>query len=259
MDVFYTDGDPLPAATTGLSTSKYASISRSGIVSWAAKHYGVKDDLRTDCTNFASKALNRGGGAHMEYGSIVDTKYNPYQWWGKSSSNMTYSWTAANNFANSMGNEDSLTWVTKVSHNSPGDIMLLDYRETSGSNLDHAGVIYRAGSTTSSVEVYRHSSHYRKTTLSAIIKRRSGVKVYLAHITPHWYRNEDEAQPRPAARSGTDRSAGRGRRARLGSPARAVGLPSGKPEQVARGDDHWRQDDARLAQALHEALRTTSA
>lgn len=187
MDAFYTDGDALPAGSTTLSASKYASISRSGIVSWAASHYADKDELRTDCTNFASKSLNRGGGAHMEYGSVVDMKRSPFQWWRKSSSNMTYSWTAANNFANFMGRENSVTWVKNISSISAGDIMLLDYKETAGSNLDHAGVVYAAGSTTGSVKVYQHSSHYRKTTLSAIIKRRSGVKVYIAHITPHWY------------------------------------------------------------------------
>ncbi|MFE5031788.1 hypothetical protein [Streptomyces sp. NPDC056683] len=68
----------------------------------------------------------------------------------------------------------------------PGDIMLPDYAGTS-SNLDDAGVIYYAGSTTGSVLVYQHSSKYRKTTLSAIMKRRKGVTVYIAHITPHWY------------------------------------------------------------------------
>ncbi|MFJ8036540.1 DNRLRE domain-containing protein [Streptomyces sp. NPDC096032] len=186
MDAFYTDGDSLPAAS-GASTASYASFTRSGVATWASKHYNDKDELRTDCTNFASKALNRGAGAHMEYGSVVDIKRSPYEWWRKSKSDMTYSWSAANNFANFMGNEDSVTWVKSISNIVPGDIMLLEYAGDGDSNLDHAGVIYSAGSTTGSVKVYQHSSKYRNTTLSAIIKRRKGVTVYVAHITPHWY------------------------------------------------------------------------
>ncbi|MGW3248478.1 amidase domain-containing protein [Streptomyces sp. NPDC001070] len=187
MDAFYTDGDALPSGTAPSGTVKRASFSRSGTVSWAAAHYEDKDELRTDCTNFASKSLNRGGGAHMEYGSVVDLKRSPYEWWRKSKSDMTYSWSAANNFANFMGKEDSLTWVTNISNISAGDIMLLEYADDGDSNLDHAGVIYGTGSSTSSIKVYQHSSHYRKTNLAAIIKRRHGVKVYIAHITPHWY------------------------------------------------------------------------
>ncbi|WP_167382953.1 DNRLRE domain-containing protein [Streptomyces mangrovisoli] len=186
MDAFYTDGDPLPTGTAS-STAGYASFTRSGVANWASKHYNDKDELRTDCTNFASKALNRGGGAHMEYGSILDVTRSPWQWWRKSKSNMTYSWSAANNFAHFMANEDSVTWVRKISDIVPGDIMLLEYAGDGDSNLDHAGVIYYAGSTTGSVLVYQHSSKYRNTTLSAIMKRRKGVTVYVAHITPHWY------------------------------------------------------------------------
>ncbi|MGY4983693.1 hypothetical protein ACWCYL_42350 [Streptomyces sp. 900105755] len=85
-----------------------------------------------------------------------------------------------------MANEDSVIWVRKISDIAPGDIMLLDYAGTS-SHLDHSGVIYYAGSTTGSVLVYQRSTKYRKTTLSAIMKRRKGVTVYIAHITPHWY------------------------------------------------------------------------
>ncbi|MFF7977047.1 hypothetical protein [Streptomyces sp. NPDC007905] len=48
-------------------------------------------------------------------------------------------------------------------------------------------MVYSAGSTTGSAKVYQHSSKHRNTTLSAIIKRRKGVTVYIAHITPHWY------------------------------------------------------------------------
>ncbi|MET7988495.1 DNRLRE domain-containing protein [Streptomyces sp. NPDC005281] len=187
MDALYTDGDPLPVKTTGLSASKYASISHSGTASWAAKHYADKDELRTDCTNFASKALNRGGGAHMEYGSIIDTIHSPYQWWRKSSSNMTYTWTAANNFASFIINEDSVKWVKYVNDAVPGDIMLLEYAGDGDSNLDHAGVIYSAGSTWGSMKVYQHSSSHRNTNMAAIIKRRPGVKIYIAHITPDWY------------------------------------------------------------------------
>ena len=185
MEAFYTDGDALPAGTSS-GTATAMSFSRSGVAGWAAKHYKDKDELRTDCTNFASKALNRGGGAHMEYGSVVDFKSSPYEWWRKSKSNMTYSWAAANNFANFMGKENSLTWIRSISNISSGDIMLLEYAGDGDSNLDHAGVVHSTGSTTSSIKVYQHSSHYRNTTLAAIIKRRKGVKVYIAHINPHW-------------------------------------------------------------------------
>ncbi|MFJ3640879.1 DNRLRE domain-containing protein [Streptomyces sp. NPDC090108] len=187
MDAFYTDGDALPSGTAPAAGAKRASFSRGGTVSWAAAHYNDKDELRTDCTNFASKSLNRGGGAHMEYGSVVDLKRSPYEWWRKSKSDMTYSWSAANNFANFMGKEDSVTWVKSIGNISAGDIMLLEYAGDGDSNLDHAGVIYGTGSSTGSIKVYQHSSHYRKTNLAAIIKRRPGVKVYIAHITPHWY------------------------------------------------------------------------
>ncbi|WP_330456412.1 DNRLRE domain-containing protein [Streptomyces sp. NBC_00820] len=187
MDAFYTDGDALPADSAPSGVAKRASFSHGGTASWAAQHYKDKDELRTDCTNFASKSLNRGGGAHMEYGSVVDIKRSPYEWWRKSKSDMTYSWSAANNFANFMGKENSVTWVKKLSSVSAGDIMLLEYAGDGDSNLDHAGVIYAAGSSTGSIKVYQHSSHYRKTNLAAIIKRRPGVTVYIAHITPHWY------------------------------------------------------------------------
>ncbi|WP_097252341.1 DNRLRE domain-containing protein [Streptomyces sp. Ag109_G2-15] len=187
MDAFYTDGDALPVGTAPAATAKRASFSRGGTVSWAAAHYADADELRTDCTNFASKSLNRGGGAHMEYGSVIDMRRSPYEWWRKSKSDMTYSWSAANNFANFMGNEDSVTWVRNLSSVSAGDIMLLEYAGDGDSNLDHAAVIYGTGSTTSSIKVYQHSSHYRNTNLAAIIKRRPGVTVYIAHITPHWY------------------------------------------------------------------------
>ncbi|MEV7690274.1 hypothetical protein [Streptomyces bungoensis] len=69
----------------------------------------------------------------------------------------------------------------------PGEITLLEYAGDGDSNLDHAGAIYSAGSTTGCVKVYQHSSRHRNITLSAIIKRRKGVTVYVAHITPHWY------------------------------------------------------------------------
>ncbi|MDX3765287.1 MULTISPECIES: DNRLRE domain-containing protein [unclassified Streptomyces] len=168
------DPDPAPVAAR-------ASLNRSGAAAWAKKHAGDKDEFGTDCTNFVSKALNRGGKMGMKRPGWYRSDH---YWWRSYGflGNQTYSWAASNHLFSFFNKEAKVTWRAYDSQATPGDVVFWQWK--SNKPIQHASmVISKSGSR---VTIAQHTSKHRTTTMASARSRNHPRSVWIAHVTPRW-------------------------------------------------------------------------
>ncbi|MFI5976301.1 DNRLRE domain-containing protein [Streptomyces sp. NPDC051452] len=173
------DGDGYAVAQPSTITPMRTSVSRSGAADWAYRHRNDKDEFGEDCTNFVSKALNRGGGMGMNSGWYR----SDYNWW-RNYLNQTYSWAAANHFFHFLNLEHSASWRSYDNQATPGDVVFFDYNKKSKDPISHAAMVVKNSG--GKVYIAQHSSPHRYDTLAAARSRHHGATVWIAHISPTW-------------------------------------------------------------------------
>ncbi|MDG4863523.1 amidase domain-containing protein, partial [Streptomyces sp. T-3] len=158
------DGMPVdgpPADTPAL----FAAPNHSGTASWAKKNVGIKWDYGTDCANFVSKALNRGGKMKQRKGG----RKNLARWFRHNIGSKrldSYSWAGAANLRQHLKNYRGGKEISRYSVR-PGDVIFAFYR--SDKQWNHAGVV--TGGSGGKVNITQHGSK-RHTTLNQWLKQK---------------------------------------------------------------------------------------
>ncbi|WP_405506935.1 DNRLRE domain-containing protein [Streptomyces cyaneofuscatus] len=168
--------DPSPAPLAAR-----ASLNRSGAAAWAKKHAKDKDEFGADCTNFVSKALNRGGKMAMKRPGWYRSDH---YWWRSYGflGNQTFSWAASNHLYSFFNKEAKVTWRKYDTQATPGDVVFWQWK--SNKPIQHASmVIAKSGS---KVTIAQHTSKHRTSTMSSARSRNRPSKVWIAHVTPRW-------------------------------------------------------------------------
>ncbi|MFI1018623.1 DNRLRE domain-containing protein [Streptomyces sp. NPDC020965] len=147
-----------------------AAPDRRGTVRWALQNLYIDEDYDQDCTNFVSKALNRGGKMKIRRGG----RQNPSRW-----------------FRNNIGTtrRDSLTWSVTQNHRDhlkkhragkeisqrsarQGDVIFAYYKNLRRWN--HAGIVWTVH--TGQINILQHGSS-NSTTLSKWLRTGNISKV----------------------------------------------------------------------------------
>ncbi|MFJ1549195.1 amidase domain-containing protein [Streptomyces sp. NPDC088246] len=168
--------DPNPAPVLARTSLNY-----SGAAAWAKKHAKDKDEFGTDCTNFVSTALNRGGKMRMKAPGWYQ---NDHYWWRTYGffGNETYSWAASDHLFSFFNKEAKVTWRKYDSQATPGDVVFWQWK--SNKPIQHASmVIAKSGSR---VTIAQHTSKYRTSTMASARSRNHPRSVWIAHVTPRW-------------------------------------------------------------------------
>ncbi|MFJ6700343.1 DNRLRE domain-containing protein [Streptomyces sp. NPDC091272] len=176
-----TDADGFSLEDPNPPVQARTSLNRSGAASWAKKHAKDKDEFGTDCTNFVSKALNRGGKMRMKSpGWYRSDNY----WWRTYGflGNQTYSWAASNHLFSFFNKKAKVTWRSYDAQATAGDVVFWKWKRSKP--IQHASiVISKSGSR---VNIAQHTSKYRITTMKDGRKRNRPYSVWIAHVTPKW-------------------------------------------------------------------------
>ncbi|MEV5746890.1 amidase domain-containing protein [Actinoallomurus sp. NPDC052308] len=126
-----------PGAVTATA---HSAISHSGMVGWAVRHIRDRWQYRQDCTNFMSKVMHYGGGAH--YISGWYTNYSA--WWRNTdpppfAPGATRSWTLATaNHDHFSRKHHRVTWRRSYAQVRVGDVMWWDDRLD---GIDHMSMV----------------------------------------------------------------------------------------------------------------------
>ncbi|WP_181803995.1 DNRLRE domain-containing protein [Streptomyces shenzhenensis] len=146
------DTSSTTTATAASFDAQQASskISYSGVAAYAKKHYKDAKEFDEDCTNFVSKALNRGGGMSMKYGATSKRASVDY-WWRRSRVTnpvhpVSYSWVGAPYLAYFISYWATYQWHTGPSGVHVGDVVFYNQHGTKFSGIDHASVVTKIDS-----------------------------------------------------------------------------------------------------------------
>ncbi|MFG2370305.1 DNRLRE domain-containing protein [Streptomyces sp. NPDC048504] len=126
------------------------SISWSGVASYAKAHWNDSAEYSEDCTNFASKSLNRGGGMAMKYGP-ASKRANIGYWWRRSKIThplhpQSYTWAGAPFLAQFISAMATWKWHSGPSGVQIGDIVFYNQDGTSFKGIDHTAVVTKIDS-----------------------------------------------------------------------------------------------------------------
>jgi RHS repeat-associated protein len=144
----YTQGNPVS------QTDPAGLVSARGVVNWAlANINGSSDGYTDDCTDFASRALNSGGGDPQTWPlpktaqNAINHRKDDWYWYhgwvgvAKGAEIATsYSWAGAFNLADHENRHGA--WFTRHRQQaSPGDVISANLVGASWTGIDHTGVI----------------------------------------------------------------------------------------------------------------------
>ncbi|MDX6347847.1 MAG: hypothetical protein QOF84_2637 [Streptomyces sp.] len=125
------------------------SISWSGVAAYARAHWNDSAEYSEDCTNFASKSLNRGGGMAMKYGP-ASKRANIGYWWRRSKIThlhpQSYTWAGAPFLAQFISALATWEWHKGPSGVQVGDIVFYNQDGTSFKGIDHTAVVTKIDS-----------------------------------------------------------------------------------------------------------------
>ncbi len=157
----YSAGAPTPSDQEPAKAS-LAGIDYRGIKLWAVAnaHSQAERFPDNDCTNFASRAINLGGGAPKDFHpfpTVLTRGNNNYWWqtpgWDPIKFRTSYSWSAANNWYRYwLVNKKRASWVPSWKELRQGDILLWGTGIASNpwhhlsivSNIDSKGRVFYA-------------------------------------------------------------------------------------------------------------------
>lgn len=158
----YSAGAPTPSEVQEQFKANLAGIDHRGIKLWAVANAQsqVERFPENDCTNFVSRAINRGGGAPKDFHPFpsILTRGNNNYWWqyaGLSAVNLrtSYSWGAVNNWYQYwMVSKKRASWVPSWKDLRQGDILLWGTGQANSpwghlsvvSNIDSKGRVFYA-------------------------------------------------------------------------------------------------------------------
>ncbi|MGI5455085.1 DNRLRE domain-containing protein [Streptomyces sp. CA-249302] len=201
-DVMETDADgnlvtgTTTTATAASANATYAAdISWGGTASWARDHWNSKHDYDNDCTNFVSKALNKGGGMNKKSGGTRWTYDDDDYWWRDDSNTWpkrSYSWANAYHNANFISRQATYAWHTKKSQVNVGDIVYYNWNISGDDHpsgfkgISHASVVTKIDSQ-GNIYITQHSNNRKNYRLT---KQRTGkyknMSVWIVSVFP-WY------------------------------------------------------------------------
>ncbi|MEV5705539.1 amidase domain-containing protein [Actinoallomurus sp. NPDC052274] len=140
-EVFAAGKDAAPDAAPGAPAgAAHSAISHSGMVGWAVRHIRDRWQYRQDCTNFMSKVMHYGGGAHYISGWYT----NHSAWWRNTdppplAPGATRSWTLASaNHDHFSRKHHRVTWRRSYAQVRVGDVMWWDDRLD---GIDHMSMV----------------------------------------------------------------------------------------------------------------------
>ncbi|MEU6541154.1 DNRLRE domain-containing protein [Streptomyces sp. NPDC047000] len=187
------DGNLVDDTDTTSSTAAAASfkaqqastgISWSGVRTYARKHYNDSAEYSEDCTNFASKSLNRGGGMAMKYGP-ASKRSNIGYWWRRSKylyvHPQSYTWVGAPYLANFISVMATWKWHKGPSGVQIGDIVFYNQDGTKWSGIDHTAVVTKVDSK-GNIFVSQHGKNRRDYPL----KKQKTKALWIVTVYPNY-------------------------------------------------------------------------
>ncbi|MGW2838436.1 amidase domain-containing protein [Streptomyces sp. NPDC001493] len=180
--------------TTVSTHAQYAAdISGGGTATWARAHSNSAHNYGNDCTNFASKSLNGGGGMDKKWGSRLDRHKDDY-WWRNT--NYSYwkqsdSWSMAYHLANFISRQATDSWHTNKGQVHLGDIVFYNWNDKGDDHpngfkgISHASVVTKIDSH-GNIYISQHSTNRKNYPLTSQRKQHPHMSTWI--VTPFpWY------------------------------------------------------------------------
>jgi hypothetical protein len=166
-----------------------ATIKADKTASWAKEHWNDASEFSQDCTNFVSKALNRGGGMRMK--GIGKNKSSSDVWWrkdlyGRSGRIITnsHSWTVANTMVQFFLFHSDGNWLGSAQSKAKvGDIVFFDW--AGKGKWDHSGVITKMKK--GKAYVTAHNNNRLNQAFDVYMKSKKGTTATIVRVKPGWY------------------------------------------------------------------------
>ncbi|MEV0740255.1 DNRLRE domain-containing protein [Streptomyces sp. NPDC050549] len=188
------DASSTTTATTVSAHAQYAAdISGSGTAKWARDHWNSKHWYGNDCTNFASRSLNSGGGMDKKWGSRLDRHKDDYWWrngdylyWKQSDS-----WSMAYHLADFIDRQATYSWHTNKGQVNLGDIVFYNWNDKGDDHpggfkgISHASVVTKIDSH-GNIYISQHSNNRKNYPLTSQRKLHKNMDVWIVTSFP-WY------------------------------------------------------------------------
>ncbi|MER6473079.1 DNRLRE domain-containing protein [Streptomyces collinus] len=169
-----------------------ATIKASGTAKWARDNYKTHEEYGdSDCTNFVSKALHRGGGMRMK--GVNKDRKGVDNWWsilktaphGVTYHYNSYTWTGADYLHRFLDRHSNgyINTETKQKEAKVGDIVIFNWGGKGA--WDHAGVITKMVNGKARVTAHSHTRLDKP--LDEYLRSSRGTWADIIHIVPGWY------------------------------------------------------------------------
>ncbi|MFI1015501.1 DNRLRE domain-containing protein [Streptomyces sp. NPDC020965] len=169
----------------------FGTIKASGTAKYALDNWNKGHEFDQDCTNFVSKALNKGGGMRMK-GVLKNRKNNDYWYraWEKRPFPLPDRWKFSHTWTVSywlsdffIGHSDGSWLGESQSKAKVGDIVFFKWK--GDSKWGHSAVVTKMKK--GKAYLTYHSRDKKNVTYDSVMKRNKGAKASIVRVKPGWY------------------------------------------------------------------------